>query len=130
VGETTYQIEHHIEKTRDSLGANLNELEYKVKEIADWRYHFRNHPLSLMGAAFGGGILLATMMSGRRRNATPAVPFATAPRSPHAQKAVDTWDHIKDALIGVAAGKVTNFVGELVPGFEDEFRKVKSSGRM
>ena len=129
MGETTNQIENHIEKTRDHLGANLHELEYKVKEMADWRYHFRNHPMTLMGAAFGGGILLATMMSSSRRGnyASAPAPLSTVSRGPHAQRVVQTWDHIKDALIGVAAGKVTEFVGEFVPGFEQEFRKVRSS---
>jgi len=126
VGETTNQIEHHIEKTRDHLGANLHELEYKVKEMADWRYHFRNHPMTLIGAAFGGGILLATMMSSRRASSGPA-PLTAVSRGPQAQRVIQTWDHIKDALIGVAAGKVTEFVGEMVPGFEQEFRKVRSS---
>jgi hypothetical protein len=116
VGQTTDQIESHIEKTRDDLGANLHELEQKVKEVTDWRYHFRNHPMTLIGAAFGGGILLATMVS-RTRNTTNAVPAS----APVRHRATETWDVIKDALVGVAAARVTDFVGELVPGFADEY---------
>ena len=115
--KTTNQIESDIERKRDELGANLNELEHKVKQIGDWRHHFDNHPMTLIGAAFGGGMVLATML-GRSRRDTPTY-SATSPRS---QKALDTWDHIKDALIGVAATRVTDFVGELVPGFAEEFR--------
>lgn len=121
MGQTTDQIESHIEKTRHDLGANLEELEKKVKDVTDWRYHFRNHPMSLMGAAFGGGILLATMLGGKRR---PQPYTASKPPSaaPVKQRAGETWDQIKDALLGVAATRVTDFVGELVPGFTDEFR--------
>jgi hypothetical protein len=115
--KTTNQIESDIERKRDELGANLNELEHKVKQIGDWRHHFHNHPMTLIGAAFGGGMLLATML-GRSRRDTP-IYSATSPRK---QKALDTWDHIKDALIGVAATRVTDFVGEMVPGFAEEFR--------
>ena len=41
MGETTDQIEAHIEQTRENLGANLEELEQKVRSVADWRQHFR-----------------------------------------------------------------------------------------
>jgi hypothetical protein len=116
VGQTTDQIESDIEKTRDDLGANLQELEQRVKEVTDWRYHFRNHPMTLIGAAFGGGILLATMVS-RTRSTSHAMP---AP-APVRHKATETWDLIKDALVGVAAARVTDFVGELVPGFAEEY---------
>lgn len=120
MGHTTNQIESHIERTRHDLGANLYELEQKVVELTDWRYHFRNHPLTLLGVAFGGGILLATMATQTRNVNTPA--FAAA--SPGRHKAVETWDQIKDALLGVAATRVTDFVGHLVPGFAEELRGV------
>ena len=120
MGQTTHQIENHIEKTRDDLGANLHELERKVKDMTDWKYHFRNHPMTLMGAAFGGGILLATMISGPRTNSNVVRPQGLM--SPPKQKATETWDLIKDALVGVAATRLTDFVGELVPGFKQEFQ--------
>ena len=122
MGQTTQQIERHIEKTRDDLGANLHELEYKVKEMTDWRHHFNKHPMTLMGVAFGGGILLAAM-AGRTRPAGGRV-SSLAPVSQQRVKGAETWDHIKDALMGVAAAHVTDFVGELVPGFADEYRNI------
>ena len=71
MGQTTSQIEHHIAKTRDDLGANFQELEKKVKDATDWRYQFQQHPLTLLGVAFGGGMLLAALMVPRRRSAAP-----------------------------------------------------------
>ena len=63
MGQTTNQIESHIERTRDDLGANLHELEQKVKEVADWRHHFRNHPMTLIGAnSFTGSYPARAMM--------------------------------------------------------------------
>jgi len=122
MGQTTQQIENHIEKTRDDLGANLHELEYKVKEITDWRHHFNKRPMTLMGVAFGGGILLAAL-SGRGRPAADGV-ISLAPLRQVRPKSVETWEHIKDALMGVAATRITDFVGELVPGFADEYRNI------
>ena len=61
MGQTTRQIEAHIEDTREDLGANLNELEQKVKSVTDWKQQFRSNPMTMLGVAFGGGILLATM---------------------------------------------------------------------
>jgi hypothetical protein len=66
MGQATGEIEAQIEGTRAELGANLQELEQKVKTVADWRHHFRNHAMTLMGVAFGGGVLLA-MMGGKRK---------------------------------------------------------------
>jgi len=119
MGDTTHQIENHIEKTRDALGANLHELERKVGEITDWRYQFKNRPMPMLGLAFGGGILLATML-GSPRHASPSR-AASFPAGAYKHKAGETWDHIRDALLGVAATRVTDFVGELIPGFREEF---------
>jgi len=68
MGEATNQIEAHIEHTRSELGSNLEELHQKVMDAKDWRHHFRNMPMAMMGMAFGGGLLLAKMFgSGNRR---------------------------------------------------------------
>jgi hypothetical protein len=112
MGQTTYQIEDPIEKTRDNLGANLHELEKKVKDITDWRYHYRNNPITLLGLAFGGGVLLAGMVGGTRSGSRSLQP------SPVSRKVGETWDHIRDALLGVAAARVSEYVGDMVPGLQ------------
>ena len=65
MGQTTDQIEAHIENTREELGANFQELERKVNSVTDWRRQFRDKPMTMLGAAFAGGILLASLLSGR-----------------------------------------------------------------
>jgi hypothetical protein len=121
MGQTTDQIENQIEKTRDDLGANFQELEQKVKEITDWRHHYQNHPMTLMGVAFGGGLLVATLFGGTRRRRSAIPSPASNVMSRPTRKAVDTWDQIQEALVGVAAARVTDFVGELIPGFAEQF---------
>lgn len=72
--QATHQIESNIEKSRNELGANLSELEHRVKQLDDWRHHYSLHPLLLVGAAFGGGILLASMLGGRTTHHTRWAP--------------------------------------------------------
>jgi Protein of unknown function (DUF3618) len=55
MGQTTNQIEAHIEDTREHLGSNLHELEQKVKSVTDWKQHFQTNPITMLGVAFGGG---------------------------------------------------------------------------
>lgn len=133
MGEATDQIETHIENTREDLGSNLRELEKKVKSVTDWRQHFKDNPMTLIGVAFGGGILLATMMGGRRsrRHSGGLIPeISSAPsRATDQQKhrALETWDSIKGALIGVAATRFKDFVVEIVPGFQEHFQRTENA---
>ncbi len=129
MGQTTHQIEAHIEDTREDLGSNLHELEQKVKSVTDWKQHFQTSPMTMLGVAFGGGILLATMLGGRKNRrgergfsspATGSEPHAGTDHQKH--KALETWDNIKGALIGVAATRFKDFVGEVVPGFHEQFQ--------
>ena len=131
MGQATSQIEAHIEHTREDLGSNLRELEQKVKSVTDWRQHFQKSPMTLLGVAFGGGIILATMLGGRKssgrrglyRAVTRSEPTAGTDHQKH--KALETWDNIKGALIGVAATRFKDFVGQVVPGFHEEFQRTE-----
>jgi hypothetical protein len=127
MGETTNQIESYIETKREDLGSNLAELENKVRSITDWREQFRSNPMTTVGVAFGGGVLLASMLGGKSRHRSgrhfsdTAVPHSDMDQQTN--KAMETWDNIKGALIGVAAARFKDFVGEVVPGFHEQFRK-------
>ncbi len=131
MGQTTHQIEAHIEDTREDLGSNLQELEQRVKSATDWKQHFQTSPMTMLGVAFGGGILLATMLSGRKnlggervsRHDTGSKPFLG---SDHQRKVLQTWDNIKGALIGVAATRFKDVVGEIVPGFHEQFQRTEA----
>jgi len=136
MGETTDQIAAHIESTRADLGANLEALEGKVKSVTDWKQHFQKNPMTLIGLAFGGGVVLARMMRGRSSRtmnmsalSAPSEAPAHASSDPHTRQVFETWDRIKGALIGVAAARFKTVIGEIVPGFEEHFQKA-SSGKM
>jgi hypothetical protein len=69
MGQTTDQIASDIDETRQNLKSNLEELETRVKDAADWRAQFRKHPGAMVVAAFVGGVLLSSMIGKR-----PTVP--------------------------------------------------------
>jgi hypothetical protein len=138
MGQTAHQIEAHIQDTRENLGTNLHELERKVKGVTDWKQHFKNKPMTMLGVAFGGGILLATTLGGQRKKrgagerslssyASDAELHTGTDHQKH--RALETWDNIKGALIGVAATRFKEFVGEVVPGFHEQFQHTEQEAK-
>jgi hypothetical protein len=129
--ETTAQIETHIETTREHLGANLDALERKIKSATDWREYFQRTPMTLLGAAFAGGVILA-MASGTRHDRHGSRLLRSAesprPRGPHVEEVVTMLDNIKGALIGMAAAKMKDVVGQIVPGFPAKFERRQGAG--
>ncbi len=138
MGERSDEINRQIERTGSKLGDNLEELEEKVKDATDWRKQFQKSPLTMIGIAFGGGVLLSCAIDRgsrpRRRyyrdggeggNGHMKDRQEDAGTRYEMKKAADTWDNIKGALIGVAASKAREFLKSAVPGFHDEYAKVE-----
>jgi hypothetical protein len=65
MGQTTDQIARDIARKREDLKSNLEELEARVKDVADWRSQFRNHPGAMLTAAVVGGALLSALIRKR-----------------------------------------------------------------
>lgn len=66
MGETPDRIEAHIEATRQALYGNMQELERKVRSIADWRAQIGSHPKASLSLAAGAGMLIAQLVLGRK----------------------------------------------------------------
>ena len=122
--ETANQIEAHIDRTRDRLGSNLRELEEKVGAATDWREYFRERPHVFLGAAFIGGVVLASALkpssAGYPRSAVAGNGHSSAPR-----QARELWNNVQGALLGVATARIKDYIGELVPGFDDHYRRAE-----
>ena len=139
MGETSNEIERHIQATREDLSDNFLELEDKVKAAVDWRAQFEARPGTLMTLAFGGGILLSALLPSRRasrRRFSDSSLLVTPDRSVSARahntnriivdganETGETWNAVKGALLGVATTKLSGFIEELIPGFQQEFTK-------
>ena len=127
MGESTDQIELEIMAERRQLGRNLSELEMKAQQLGDWRTYYRRHPALLLGLALGGGLALSAMARRRMISPDDARPTSSdrafAPVSRTRRHVQDTWETVSDVLLGMAAGKVMELVGGVVPGFTDELHR-------
>jgi len=131
MGQRTDQIENQIENKREDLKSNLQELETRVKTATDWRHYFAEHTGTMIAAAFGGGVLLATMVGGRSNRASlnqpggssePARPFRTGTR----HEVLENVDSIKSALVGAAVTRFKGILGEIIPGFKEHLAKAEA----
>jgi hypothetical protein len=138
MGETSNQIERHIQDKRNDLSDNFSELGEKVRTAVDWRAQFEERPGTMMALAFGGGLLLSALLPHARaprkksydsRWEVPANRSARGPSSDttnavsdEPSHASETWEAVKGVLLGVAA-TLSGFVEELIPGFQQEFAK-------
>ena len=126
--ETANQIEAHIDRTRDRLGSNLRELEERVEAATDWREHFRERPHVFLGAAFIGGVVLASTLksksAGRPLSAVAVNPAVNGHGSAQRQ-ALELWNNVQGALLGLATARIKDYIGELVPGFDDHYRRAE-----
>jgi hypothetical protein len=152
VGEKSDQLERHIRDERNELGRHISELQRKVKSAVDWRVQFKERPMTMIGLAFGGGILLSALLPARRprprvrkrssdegprfsvdrESISPKREGTTQALRPEA-KAVDSWkkasdtlDTVKGALFALAATKVGNYLDQIIPGFNEQYRKYEA----
>jgi hypothetical protein len=140
MGETSDQIERHIQETRNDLSDNFSELEVRVKTAIDWRAQFEDRPMTMVALAFGGGVLLSALLpslGARRRRSSAARRDAFGDGSDlflksgpvydeKANQTLETWDAVKGALVGVATRKLSGVIEELLPGFKQEFTKAQT----
>jgi len=94
MGETPDQIERHIYEKRSELGENINELQQKVKTAVDWRAQFDQRPMTMLGLAFGGGLLLS-MFFGGRQNSHRFSSRWSRDRSSWTMSIAPSWSHSK-----------------------------------
>ena len=133
MGQTTDQIENQIESKREDLKSNLQELGTRVKTATDWRHYFAEHTGTMIAAAFGGGVLLATMLGGRsNRNRASLIQAGDSSESARPwtrgtkHEVLENLDSIKSALVGAAATRFKGILGEVVPGFTEHLARTEA----
>ena len=138
------QIKRTIDWERNDLGRNIQQLEHKVKTTMDWRAQFQKNPMTMIGVAFGGGVLLSTVLGGHHpsrpgrqrweRGTTGESDYRDTSRHERdpsqgttyqKQKALDMWDNIKGAVIGIAATRFRTFLDQAIPGFAEQYKKTE-----
>ena len=142
MGETTNQIEWEIAQKRSELSDNLIELKQRAKAAVDWRSQVEERPVTMLAVAFGGGIVLSALFSALRGPAKVhaeqpsgnAVEYdspisSTSARSPSklATATRKNLDALGGALLGIVATRTTSILEGILPGFQREFERAKSS---
>jgi hypothetical protein len=128
MGEKADLIERHIQQQRGEFGNNVLELKQKVRRSVDWRAQVDERPLTMIGLAFAGGVFLSVLLDGRRGYSMPRLSSDDQP--PYRSQAhSETWEVLKGAALGLAATKLKDVVEELLPGFQDEYRKAEAGRR-
>ena len=140
MGETPDQIERHIYEKRNELGENIHELQQKVKTAVDWRAQFDRRPMTMIGLAFGGGLLLSMLFRGghrshrssrrssrerERRESQPSESLSKPKAQEWENKADSTWDNIRGAALAVVASKLGGLVEEVLPGFQEQYKRTR-----
>ena len=141
MGESTQQLEWNIAAERQELGRNLHALERKANALKDWRTYYRQHPMAVVAVAFGGAMMVGLLARNRSRMQSTSTfgtyenDYPTPDPSPRRVSNVaastsrlrrevgTTWDHIADALMGVASAKAIDFVSQAIPGFSEEYTR-------
>jgi hypothetical protein len=142
MGERPDQIERHIAETRNELSDNISELQDKVKSAVDWRTQFSEHPGTLLAVAFGGGVVLSALLPSRSRSKKAYVSGSisstdrnysaarcdTSSATPSKPRDLrKTVEALTGALLGVAVNQASGFLDSLLPGFHQEFTKVRTA---
>lgn len=62
--QTAETIRTEIDRRREAMTHDVNEIEDRARSMTDWRRQFEERPLMLIAAAFGGGVLLGAVFGG------------------------------------------------------------------
>ena len=111
MAETSHEIRRQIADTRERLGTTIAALEHKV----DPRRIVDEHPLTLIGVAFGTGVLLAT--TGATGRAAREVREQVRGGA-HAvnDRAGTMLDRVLNAVIGAATAAITSKINAALNG--------------
>jgi len=126
MGEKAERIERHIEQQRSEVRDNMLELKQKVRRSFDWRAQVDERPLTMVGLAFGGGFLLSAFLD----SLNPRPDFRRMSDDSRTNREPghgSTWEVLRGAAIGLAATRLKELVEELIPGFQEEYRRAEAS---
>jgi hypothetical protein len=124
MAESTAHLESEIEGARQALDSNVEELGRRMHTVTDWRYHFSRHPMTWMGVAMVGGVLVGLRSRGYRPAGFDS--GASGPRrirSDFERTLITAFEDATAALLGVGATRLQEALARAVPGFRDELHR-------
>jgi hypothetical protein len=128
MGEQAERIERRIEEQRSEVRDNLLAIQQTVSRSVDWRAQVELRPLTMVGLAFGAGVLMSAVLGAKARPDFNRMSSSDAPRA--AQPSLGgTWEILSGAVIGLAVTRLREFAEELLPGFQEEYTKAEAGRR-
>jgi hypothetical protein len=131
MAEEPNQIKRHIDATRRELGENVHELGYRVKQATGHTYFDKNR-MTMLALAFAGGVVLSGFVGrqGAHRNGHHPQSDAGDGQSHRGvefrrSEAADMFDNVKGAMIGWTANQFKTLLGELLPGFRQQYERTE-----
>jgi hypothetical protein len=144
VAERSDEIKQRIDAQRGELGENLQELERRVKSTTDWRAQMEKRPWVMLGAAFGTGMVIATVLG--RSGQSSAYSYRSTysdisqpsygtsqsmePRFKNFReqrhRAAEALDKMTGALVAVGVQKLQDILKEAIPGFREKYDSSES----
>ena len=134
MGETPDQIERHIYEKRHELDENIHELQHKVKDAMNWRVQVNERPWTMVGLAFGAGLLTSMFLPKLRRGSSKSYRWerpegwtrgeSIASRLEYRNRGRDeqpleTWHGIKSAVAAMAVTAAKDFVRQIIPAYRE-----------
>jgi hypothetical protein len=109
MAETSHEIRHDIELTRERVGGTIAALERKVNP----KYLLDDHPLAAVGIAFGTGVLLATTGAASRAAHEVKDQFSNGAASVN-DRASGALDSLLHSVLTAASGALTAKLSEVL----------------
>jgi hypothetical protein len=135
MGQTVHEIEGQIDRARERLGSNLDELEQRVDAATDWQTHFRAKPFVFLTAAVIGGAaagaVLRNTRPGSKANRLVAAPDSSdgaVGLNSTGSQVLNIWNNVKAAAIGLASSRLKEYVDQLLPGFDEHYQRAERFG--
>jgi hypothetical protein len=141
------EIKARIKAEGDGLKENFEEIQNRVKEALDWKIWYRNNTALALGGAAAGGLVLSLLLhrgsSARREfidmdfdemdvdEEGSLAPGSRRPQSEpkSASRLHQLADNTMSAVLGLAADKFQDFMGEALPGFREHYAKAQQRKR-
>jgi len=108
VGTKSDEIVNQIDRQRDRLGQNLQELESRMRDVADWRAQYEKHPWAILGIAFVGGVVFGAWTRGNGGG-------SSVNGAQHHTAKSQILEGLRGALITLAVNKLKDYVAATIP---------------
>ena len=143
MAESSDRIEQEIYRKREKIGEDLDDLQSRIKRTVDWRAQVEDHPFTMLGVAFAGGLLAAALFGNtrvsrriRRRSArqwerakSRVEQSARRAASEWGDKVASAFDNAKESVVSIAAAKVMEYLDEFLPGVRERYYRERCEDR-